>query len=661
MQLGPFEILETLATGNAGVVYRARHTELGRIVAVKQIPVGQGRDAEQRRERCLKEAKLIAGVESEYVVRLYSHSVVDGQPVLEMEWIDGASVETLLQDGPRPLPECLQLANELLGGLAAIHQAGVLHRDIKPANIVQTADGHYKLVDFGVAGELGRQGTLQAGTLQYAAPEQVQSSAEIDGRADLYSAGLVVYEAVLGRPAMLDALQQAVGADPSVAQPQWLAWLTDDAQELPRLDRVRSDIPLELALWVARLTAKDPSHRFESVSAAREALAELQLGPQPSGSAPPVATADTPGASPTRGVPNLVWVGLVAGVLILAGGLTFLMRGVPSGIDGPATAQPTPEVAPEPPPEPAPEPAPELAAEPASDSPAPSGPVQFQGRLGETWIEIPGTNAPGQPWQATFTMGCVPADAQCETEEVPGHQVGLTVPFALMTTEATVGQYRRFVESTAHQGTADVAGTSFQWNGASWASTPGVTWREPGFVQDEQHPVVHVSWNDAAAFCSWLGGRLPSESEWEYAARGGDDGQIFVWGNGPQPATEAGQTANVADAAAVGATGTSTAFPGYDDGTAYTAAVASFVPNAFGLHDMAGNVWEWAEDRYGSDYYASASPVDPRGPSTGGTRVLRGGFWGSGPDELRVSARGFNLPDTTANGIGLRCARDVLP
>jgi formylglycine-generating enzyme required for sulfatase activity len=150
-----------------------------------------------------------------------------------------------------------------------------------------------------------------------------------------------------------------------------------------------------------------------------------------------------------------------------------------------------------------------------------------------------------------------------------------------------------------------------------------------------QHPVVLVSWHDAFAYCAWAGGRLPTEAEWESAARGGLEGKLYPWGDEIDPSR-----AN------------------YDNRNG-TTLVGSYTPNDYGLYDAAGNVWEWVTDWYDPKYYLTSPPTNPPGPSQGSTRVLRGGAWLLFPQFCRVSYRFREGPDFRFNLIGFRLARSL--
>lgn len=255
-------------------------------------------------------------------------------------------------------------------------------------------------------------------------------------------------------------------------------------------------------------------------------------------------------------------------------------------------------------------------------------------------------------------MGCVPGDPECEGDEQPRHRVTLSRGFWLGRTEVTVGAFGRFVARTGHRTLAERSGSARVWAGDRWSPRPGASWRQPGFPQDEDHPVVCLAWEDAEAFCRSSGGRLPTEAEWERAARGGEEGAVYTWGNGPDPRRGGEAVANVPDESA-GRAFRWQVFQGYDDGYVHTSPVGSFPAAGFGLHDMAGNAAEWVADWYGA--YARAEARDPPGPPSGRFRVVRGGSWSYYPRSLRLSARLTKHPGDSQSNLGFRCALASLP
>ncbi len=235
-----------------------------------------------------------------------------------------------------------------------------------------------------------------------------------------------------------------------------------------------------------------------------------------------------------------------------------------------------------------------------------------------TKITLKGTRKPYLPTTrsitgGTFTMGSNASDA--ESDETP-HTVTVG-SFEMMQHEVTVAEFKAFIAATGYQTDADKRTDdygSYIWTGTKWEKKDNVNWTcdvkgNPRPSSEYNHPVIHISWNDATAYAKWLSEqtgrtwRLPTEAEWEYAAKGGEN------------YTYAGSN----DIAAVA---------WYSDNASKTThAVGQKKPNGYGLYDMTGNVWEWCSDWYGSDYYNSSPKDNPKGPATGSDRVVRGGAW----------------------------------
>ncbi len=258
-------------------------------------------------------------------------------------------------------------------------------------------------------------------------------------------------------------------------------------------------------------------------------------------------------------------------------------------------------------------------------------------------------------------------------DEAPVHRVRITRPFWMARHEMTVGQFRRFIEASGHVPQSEADGTGAYGYRAGYdpaSSRRGdafegrdrrYSWRDPGFAQGDDHPVVNVTWNDAQAVAAWLSRtegrryRLPTEAEWEYACRAGTRTRYH---SGDVPSSLQG-AANVFDleTARLWPRWQAMALKG-SDGFAFTAPVGSFAPNAWGLHDMHGNVWEWVSDWHGDDYYAQSPVDDPQGPATGEVRVRRGGSWHTWPFYARAAYRNWNDPDTRYVLVGIRLVRE---
>ncbi len=272
-------------------------------------------------------------------------------------------------------------------------------------------------------------------------------------------------------------------------------------------------------------------------------------------------------------------------------------------------------------------------------------------KTGLAYINIPA---------GSFMMGCagVGGKAGCQPEEVPRHKVKLTRGFWMSRTEVTVAQFAKFVESTHHVTDGEKAGVSRAFERDRWVKKPGLSWRNPEIKQAPDHPVVCVSWNDAMAFCRWAEARLPTEAEWEYAARGGRTDEVYAWGHGMiTPNPDGRHFANLAGLAGAKEWHWSV-IPGFDDECAETAPVGKYSPNAFGLFDMIGNVWEWCADA--TRLYEDQEETDPAGPVFAGRKAVRGGAWSTVPPDSRISSRRINVVDFSSINLGFRVARDKI-
>lgn len=283
----------------------------------------------------------------------------------------------------------------------------------------------------------------------------------------------------------------------------------------------------------------------------------------------------------------------------------------------------------------------------------------------------------------TFLMGDDSRDAHPEDGEGPRHEVTVGA-FEIDATPVTNAQFARFVAATGFRTDAERFGVSAVFHllveaptddilGPTpgtpwWIGVRGADWQHPGGRAGsldglDDHPAVHVSWNDAAAYAAWAGRRLPTEAEWERAARGGVAGATFPWGDAPidgsdradrdpalGPDTGSRWRANVWQGA----------FPAHNtvvDGWIGTAPVHSYSPNAFGLWQAVGNVWEWCADWFDPHTYRAGPRVDPVGPARGAERVLRGGSYLCHPsycNRYRNSARSRNTPDSSMGNAGFR-------
>ena len=260
----------------------------------------------------------------------------------------------------------------------------------------------------------------------------------------------------------------------------------------------------------------------------------------------------------------------------------------------------------------------------------------------------------------TYLMGSPPGEKDRDADEGPRHRVTFAAPFALARHALTRRQFAAFVQATGQR----TEGGCETWNGTRWASDPAVSWRDPGYDQGPEHPVVCISWVDARSYVGWLRAktgrpyRLPSEAEWEYASRAGDDGPA-PWSSMPERACA---LANVHDRTGARAIASDWEHYDCDDGHPRTSPVGAFPANPFGLFDVLGNVWEWQEDCYRPTY--DGAPSDGSAWADGPAcrrRVLRGGAWNSRPKYVRHAFRLRVAPARRLDIYGLRPALGPKP
>jgi formylglycine-generating enzyme required for sulfatase activity len=241
--------------------------------------------------------------------------------------------------------------------------------------------------------------------------------------------------------------------------------------------------------------------------------------------------------------------------------------------------------------------------------------------------------------------------------EGPVHRVTVRA-FWMDRCEVTNEEFARFVTATGYRTESEKQGWSgvFDRQAQEWRVVKGADWRHPegpssSLAGRDDQPVVHVSWDDATAYAKWAGKRLPTEAEFEWAARGGRAGAEYAWGDTFHPGRAMANTWQGH-------------FPEHDagtDGYARIAPVGRFPPNGYGLLDVAGNVWEWTSDWFSEDYFRTAAgAVDPRGPSGGTEKAIRGGSWLCSTNYCtgyRVAARQHTPRDSALNNLGFRCVR----
>jgi formylglycine-generating enzyme required for sulfatase activity/tRNA A-37 threonylcarbamoyl transferase component Bud32 len=747
-KLAKYDIIEELGRGGFAVVYKARDTVLGRIVALKVLHTHVAKN-HVFVQRFQQEARTAARFDHSHIVTIHDVGEEDGQYYIAMNYLPGRGLDERLAEaeGPLPLEQVVSIVAQVADALDYIHRRGSVHRDVKPSNVMVSDEGLATLLDFGIV--RAADGTPlttvgeKMGTPQYMSPEQAEGR-EIDHRSDVYSLGVMTYQMCTGKAPFDDVSPLVV-----------LRLHADKAPPSPR--ELNPDLPASVAQVLLKALAKQPDERYQSAGGFAQALqearqqetqlaeiyAQLQaavgdenwaaaeahcqeiLALSPDYRDVPAlldqahqaqaekekrlarlyeqartalrrerwkevqercdgieslagadyrdvpdlrrraetglkraqakrerqvrlaqlyerlqaadAEEDWPevlalagqmealDGGDYRDVPNLKekagrklrrqqqsvpgWVWPVGGVAVLGFLIGFICLAFGSG------AVPMPTV-------------------PISESASGSPPADAF--LHDTWtrpadgmvmVYVPGS---------TFEMGSTEGD----DDERSVHDVTLD-GFWLNQTEVTNAQFAAFLNDKGNQ--KDGGAPLLHIGGVSWLDIEdedclieqiGGEFRPKSGYAD--HPVVEVSWYGANAYCEWVGARLPTEAEWEYAARG-PEGNIYPWGN-EDPTCDLAQ---------------------YSDCSGQTVPVGSFPDGASWCDalDMAGNVWEWVADWYDEDYYDRSPSENPTGPTSGDLRVLRGGSWISDPDDVRGANRNWYGPDGTNNYNGFRCAR----
>lgn len=736
--LGSYVILDKVGQGGMGMVFKARHRMMRRLVAIKVLPTAALASPE-RVERFRREVEMAAQLVHPNIVTAFDAGESNRVHFLVMEFVEGGDLEKIVRhQGALPIEQAVQCILQAARGLEAAHQAGVIHRDIKPSNLLLDKDGVVKVLDMGLARveqgdpdrpvmDLTATGTIM-GTVDYMAPEQALNTKRADARADIYSLGISLYMLVTGRvPYRGDTAMEKLLAhreqpipplvppgekrDPRAAGTERLDAIFRQMVAKEPADRYQTmtEVIRDLESSVSAAKTTSGLQQFAVVPKSDSALESfLRNQPDPTIGEPlqhaasgskterrvsPLqsiyATVFAPPSSPAgRRRRNFVVTGIVSAVVLVGTVVMFLMNS-----SGPRTAESNktsvPSVATQPSGQKA---AASKIVATAASSAQPTGPSPPVARAPfdaaqakahqETWARHLGTTVkttnsigmklvllpPGE-----FLMGSTdeqvdaavqvatdlkePAhvQAQIRNSERPQHRVALTKPFLCGETEVTKEQFRRFVESSGYVTDAE------KWLRDNQNTQGKRTWRDSDDLEDR--PATNVTWNDAAAFCNWLseqeqlpnsylragqswsvataqsdGYRLPTEAEWEYACRAGTTTQFSF-----------GDNTDRLDAYAwhVRSSG------------GVTHAVATKLPNPFGLYDMHGNVMEWCQDWYDEKWYENSSIDDPQGPFSGFQHVLRGGNRPGASSQQRSAYRECIVPTHWYVGYGFRIVRGI--
>jgi serine/threonine protein kinase len=645
--IGRYHIIEPLGEGGMATVYKAFDTRLETDVAIKVIRTDRFTpemltEALKRFER---EAKSLARLTHPNIVKVTDYGEYEGQPYLVMVYLPGGTLKDRLGKA-MPWSEAARTLIPIAHALDFAHQRGIVHRDIKPSNILITESGEPMLSDFGVAKIIGDEavtgltGTgMAVGTPEYMAPEQVNAKTA-DGRADIYALGIVFYEMVTGR--------RPFQADTPLAV--LFKHLTDP---LPRPSEFVPDLPEAVENVLFKALTKKPEDRYQTMGEFAVALEKIASSDRPvvvSGKekaegkqddlektnarvVPTIfarATTDQKSESkkeipekavshapvkqekPVKSVRSLkLLIPLVILVVVLGIGIPFgihflkpvtgnqvPLAGLPTDT---ATFTPVSVFTPT-----------NTLMPTATVHPLPTETSIPASGIGSTWTRPVDSMVMVYVPEGKFTMG-----SNQSVYEQPIRSVYLDA-FWIDQTEVTNAMYAQCVS-------AGTCGSPSYFSSATRKSYYG----NPQFAD---YPLDVVNWDTANSYCQWAGARLPTEAEWEKAARGAD-GRIYPWG-----AQIDCEKANYG-----GCIGDTTRVGSYENGK-----------SPYGAYDMAGNVREWVADWYG--LYDALALSNPLGPTSGSDKIQRGGDFFTSENYTRSAVRVWGSGNG-GYGYGFRCAR----
>ena len=705
-----YRVTAKIGEGGMAAIYTAVDSRLDRVVAIKLINRDMfSQDTIQTLlKRFEREARALAKLSHPNIVSVHDFGEYQGSPYLVMEFIEGGTLRDRM-GSPKPYQEAARLLAPIANALDYAHRNRIIHRDIKPSNILLRRDGTPMLSDFGIAKVVQDEGATDLtgvgasiGTPEYMSPEQWLG--KVVPQTDIYSLGIVFYELLTGRKpysgatpaevlikvnqeslpsprlyvpdlpdAVVNVLYRALAKDPAArfhTMAEFEQVLISLAEgELEQETMLRSPAADNIET-VIRTPAADP-------------ISPLQYGETFVVPKPPPPVQPQAGRAADSGVGKRILVGsfMILGLMLC---ILFIGVGAVLGYRQffSSTLTPTRRVAqvsrtptPQSPPEVSATPPivkQEITPQQAASEITPTLTSTHTPTLTLTISSTPTALSGGQTIvtrvspkdgmvqvyvpEGEFTMGIDKETEKKVTDgrNEPAHQVMLDA-FWIDQTEVTNRMFEIFVQDTGYVTYAEQIGRAlvYDFTDDKWHEMNGAFWRRPfgpgsSITGMEDHPVLQVNWRDAYQYCAWANRRLPTEAEWEKAARG-TDGRIYPWGNQPP----SGNLLNFKDLA-FGSYGDQT----INDTYRFTAPAGSFPDGAspYGALDMAGNAWEWVNDWYDPEYYSDAATHNPTGPVQGEHRVLRGGGYNLQLFYARTFHRFGRDPEMPSDRYGFRCA-----
>ena len=610
--IGRYHILEQLGEGGMALVYKAYDTRLESYVAIKVIR--SEKFTIENTARALKrfqiEAKKMAQLNHPNIVKVMDYGEFEGAPYLVMPYLPGGTLKQKL-GLQLSWEEAISLLIPIVEALEYAHCEGLIHRDIKPSNILITKSGKPMLSDFGVAKVLESKETLDLtttgmgiGTPEYMSPEQAEGS-KVDERSDIYSLGIILYELLTGRK-------------PFVADTPMAVMVKQIQDPLPQPSQFMKDLPVEIEQVLFKMLTKEPAERYQDMDEVKVKLEKLFASKeQLKKHIAPVSTVlesslinnstlkEFPSvpvdssAIPSKGkeygankifnsMTKAIWIaiGASAVVIISLAVYSYIQNNRVTNI-----LKPKPSLVPK---------------ENIISSPKTSF-TKFSPNDGTLMVYVPA---------GEFSMGY----ENGEGDESPVHSVFLD-SYYIDQTEVSNTKYAHCVAANACTEPRSFTDSHY------------------GDTQYDNFPVINVDWYQANSYCIWVERYLPSEAQWEKAARG-TDGCIYPWGNDEPDSELVNFNKYKGDATPVNS---------YFQGV-----------SPYGVLNMAGNVREWVADWYDASYYSTQEIwANPTGPGETGDHVLRGGSWYENANGIRAMDRYWGARTRWSRFIGFRCAMDA--
>jgi serine/threonine-protein kinase len=618
-KIGDYTILGSLGRGGFGSVYKARGAN-GNLVALKVLNP-QVLDNQKVVKKFFHEAMILAKLDHPNICKLIEFFPDSDNYAIVMEFVEGTELKDLMAQQPNgllPFNQAFRIAKQSLEAFQFAHNNGVLHRDIKPANMMIDKAGNCKIMDFGIAKVAGAATHDTAASMlsvHYTPPERFDPSRTVDTRSDIYSLGLVFYELFTGR--------RPFDADETS---QIMFWHLNEIPEPPNL--YVSGLPLSISDAILTALEKEPEDRFQDFKEFSEALGEgdpnvdytatvnvdsesTMIGDQTIITSP---TTPKPSKAKRRkkekglSAPLIASISATVVVLIIVA-VFIITQYLPQKGAMNSAAPAAPETVKR-----------EIAVK--------GGTLNSKGfteithtKDSSVMVYIP---------EGIFTMG-----SDNYSPEQPVQQV-LLDSYLIDKYPVTNAQFKKFVDETQYQTVAEKEQTGMVRIGVRFRQVPEANWKMPDGMSSiegkENHPVTQISYTDALEYCKWAGKDLPTEAQWEKAARG-PDGNIYPWGSA-EPDDTKGNFDNIV--------GTTTPVTEYDKGQSY-----------YGIFDMAGNIRQWCRDWYAE---GERQPKNHSGPESGTERVIKNGSFSEGIDPLRSANRDRYDPGYSSFLFGFRCA-----